>query len=104
MTEVSGGRGGHEPVPADVEEAAREVIGAAIEVHRHLGPGFLESVYEKAMVHEMELRGLTVRKQVPVALQYKGVRIEGQRLDLLVEPGVIVELKAVDCLLPVHEA
>jgi len=95
---------GHAPIPAKVEQAAHEIIGAAIEVHRHLGPGFLESVYERAMVHEMTLRGLTVHQQYPVTLLYKELKIGGQRIDLLVEPGVIVELKAIDCLLPIHEA
>ena len=95
---------GHEPIPAEVDRVGHEIIGAAIEVHRHLGPGFLESVYEKALVHEMRLRGLDVRQQVPVALLYKDLKIEGQRLDLLVDPGVIVEIKTVDRLLPIHQA
>ena len=95
---------GHAPIPAEVEAAGHEIIGAAIEVHRHLGPGFLESVYERAMVHEMALHGLTAHQQFPVTLQSKQLKIAGQRIDLLVEPGVVVELKAVDCLLPVHEA
>ena len=94
----------HEPIPPEVDEASNEIIGAAIEVHRNLGPGFLESVYEKALVYEMRLRGLTARQQVPIALLYKDLRIEGQRLDLMVEPGIIVELKTVDYLLPIHEA
>ena len=94
----------HEPVPPEVDKASNEIIEAAIEVHRHLGPGFIESVYEKSLVHEMRLMGLTVRQQVPIALLYKDLRIEGQRLDLLVEPGVIVELKTVDSILPIHEA
>ncbi len=100
------GPGRHRPVPAEVNQATREIIGAAIEVHRHLGPGFLESVYEKALVYEMRLRCLEVRQQVPVTVTYKGLQITGQRIDLLVEPGVgvIVELKAVDALLPIHEA
>ncbi|MDY7010596.1 MAG: GxxExxY protein [Planctomycetota bacterium] len=91
-------------IPPEVDKASNEIIGAAIEVHRHLAPGFLESVYEKALVHEMRLMGLTVHQQVPIALLYKDLRIEGQRLDLLVEPGVIVELKTVDSILPIHEA
>lgn len=95
---------GHEPVPVGVEDAATRVIGAAIEVHRLLGPGLLESVYEKAFVHECGLRGLTVRNQVPVTIRYKNLAIEGQRLDVYVEPGLIVELKAVEMILSIHEA
>lgn len=91
-------------LPEEIEAAAHEIIGAAIEVHRHLGPGLLESIYEKAMVYEMRLRGLTVREQVIVPVVYKTLVIEAQRLDLLVEPGIVVELKAVDALLPIHEA
>ena len=64
----------------------------------------LESVYERALIHELNLRGLTVQRQVPICIEYKGLEIEGQRLDLLVPPGVIVELKAVDKLIPIHEA
>ena len=94
----------YEPIPEAVELCSREIIGAAIEVHRHLGPGFLESVYERALVHELQLRGLTVDRQVPVTLQYKDLDIDGQRLDLIVQPGVIVEIKAVSALLPVHQA
>ena len=92
------------PIPDEVNEVSRRVIGAAIEVHRHLGPGLLESVYERALVYELGLRGLRVRQQMPVTVAYKDLKIEGQRLDLFVEPGVIVERKAVDRLLPIHEA
>jgi len=91
-----------EPIPAEVETAAREIIGAAIEVHRHLGPGLLESVYERAMVHELQRRGMTVHQQVPIVVIYKDIRIEGQRADLVVEPGVIVELKAVEAFTHIH--
>ncbi|OPX25220.1 MAG: hypothetical protein B1H04_00350 [Planctomycetales bacterium 4484_123] len=90
------GPGRHRPVPAEVNQATREIVGAAIEVHRRLGPGFLESVYEKALAYE-------VRQQVPITVTYKGLHVTGQRTDLLVEPGVI-ELKAVGALLPIHEA
>jgi len=93
----------HDPVPNEVEEAGRQVIGAAIEVHRHLGPGLLESIYEHALVHELVLRGLTVKQQVPITVVYKDLEIPGQRLDLMVEPGIVVELKAIDELSNVHE-
>ena len=94
----------HEPVPAEVERAARQAIGAAIEVHRLLGAGFLESIYERALIHELNLRGLAVRRQVPVSITYKGLEITGQRMDIVLDPGVIVELKAIEALMPVHEA
>ena len=90
-------------MPLAVEAASREIIGAAIEVHRNLGPGFLESVYQRALIHELNLRGLGVRVEVPIVVQYKGLRIEGQRLDVLIDPpGVVIELKAVEKLLPIH--
>ena len=96
------GQFGHSGLPADLEQAATGVIGGAIEVHRHLGPGLLESVYEAALVHELQLRRITVKRQVPVTVEYKGLKIHGQRLDLLVEPGLVVELKAIEAVLPVH--
>jgi GxxExxY protein len=81
------------------------VIGAAIEVHRHLGPGLLESAYEECLAWELIHCGAAVRRQVPLTLEYKGLRLdEVYRLDLLVEECVIVEVKTVDRLLPVHEA
>ena len=94
----------HEPIPSGDEEIGRSVIGAAIEVHRVLGPGFLESVYQKALVHELKLRGLKVATQKKIVIVYKGISIEGQRLDLLVGDRVIVELKAIDTLAPIHQA
>lgn len=79
------------------------IISAAIEVHRELGgPGLLESVYEEALVHELELRQLAVERQVPVAIAYKSTRLATPlRIDLLVERSVVVELKAVEQLSPV---
>lgn len=93
-----------EPIPPEVDAASKVIIGAAIEVHRLLGPGFIESIYRKAMVHEMRLRGLSVQEEVSIGILYKELRIDGQRLDLIVQPGVVVELKAVDRLMRVHEA
>lgn len=85
-------------------EVTETVIGAAIEVHRHLGPGMLESVYEAALAYELVQRGLTVERQKSVPVVYKGLSFdEGFRLDLLVNNQVIVELKCVDALLPIHE-
>ncbi|MDF1552155.1 MAG: GxxExxY protein [Deferrisomatales bacterium] len=83
---------------------AKVVIGAAIEVHRVLGPGFLESVYEEALAHEFGLRGIAFERQAPVAVNYKGHPVGEGRLDLLVGGVLIVELKAVDQLAPIHHA
>lgn len=81
-----------------------EIIGAAIEVHKQLGPGLLESVYEACLFHELKHRGLNVEKQIKLPLLYKGERLNQHfMLDLLIEDNVIVELKAVEELLPVHE-
>ena len=82
-----------------------QAIGAAIEVHRRLGPGLLESVYEEALVLELGFRGLHVARQAEVGLQYKGVALKNLlRLDLLVNDFVVVEVKSVERVLPVHEA
>lgn len=80
------------------------VIGAAIEVHRVLGPGFLESVYEEALAAELELRGVPCIRQKAVAVTYKGRRVGEGKLDLLIGNTLIVELKAVVNLTPLHEA
>ncbi len=92
------------PIPVELDLASNRVIGCAIEVHRHLGPGLLESVYERALIHELHLQGVDAKQQVAVSVRYKDITIQGQRIDLLVEPGIILELKAVDVLLPIHEA
>ena len=75
-------------------ELTKKIINAAIEVHRYLGPGLLESVYEKALCHEFDLQQVNYEKQKPVEVLYKGTRIKGQRVDIIVENEVIVELKA----------
>ncbi len=89
---------------ADVDELARRVIGAAIEVHRHLGPGFLESVYEEALCVELELREIPFERQRPIGVDYKGHSVGQGRLDLLVGDRLLIELKAVDRLAPIHNA
>ena len=82
-----------------------KIIGAAIEVHKKLGPGLLESAYEECLCCEMQLRGIEFKRQVPLSLNYKGVVLDcGYRLDLLVEDKVIVELKSIEGLEPIHEA
>ncbi len=88
----------------EIDRLAHKVIGAAIEVHRLLGPGFLESVYEEALCVELELCGIPFARQVPIALNYKGRSIGECRLDLIVSDSLIVELKAVDGLAPIHSA
>jgi GxxExxY protein len=80
------------------------VIGAALEVHRSLGPGFLESVYQKALCVELALAGIPFETEIPIDIEYKGCKVGEGRLDLLVERSLIVELKAVDTLLPIHKA
>lgn len=86
-------------------ELTDQIISAAIEVHRALGPGLLESVYERCMCHELGLRDIEYVCQLHVPIDYKGVTLDGGlRLDLLVQDTVIVEIKAVDALTSVHEA
>ena len=81
------------------------IIGAAIEVHRALGPGLLESVYEECFCRELAVRGLEFRRQLPVPISHKGVFLDASlRLDLMVESKVVVELKSVEEILPVYEA
>jgi len=86
-------------------EISGKIIGAAIEVHKHLGPGLLESAYEECLCRELDLRGIDFKRQVPLPLNYKGLKLDcGYRLDLLVEDKVIVELKTVEAIAPIHEA
>lgn len=86
-------------------ELSREIIGAAIEVHRHLGPGLLESAYELCLCHELACRKIGFRRQVDVPVLYKGVSLDcGYKIDILVDEKVVLELKAVEAILPVHEA
>ena len=77
------------------EQLINKVIGAAIEVHRHLGPGFLESIYERALCYELQLQGIQFEKQVEILVPYKEISISGQRLDLIIEKFLILELKAI---------
>ena len=90
--------------PRHIDELARATIGAAIEVHRHLGPGFLESIYEQALAVELELRGVPFARQVPIPALYKQRSVGDARIDLLVGGALVVELKAVELVLPIHEA
>lgn len=89
----------------DANKITEQIIGAGIEVHRVLGPGLLESVYEACLCHELKLRGLSFERQRPLPVEYKGIKLEcGYRLDLLVENAVVVEIKAVAAVEPIHEA
>ena len=81
------------------------IVGAAIEVHRRLGPGLLESAYEKCLCRELSLRGMRVQEQVPLPVEYRGLQLDcGYRLDLVVEQSVLIEVKAVCKILPIFRA
>lgn len=86
-------------------ELANQILGAAIEVHKALGPGLLESVYQKCLQHELMLRNIAVETEYPLSVQYKGVQLGcGYRLDFLVENEIVLELKSVERLQGIHEA
>jgi GxxExxY protein len=88
-----------------LNKITENIIGAAIQVHRTLGPGLLESAYMACLVYELRKRGLTAEEQRPVPLVYEEVKLEcGYRMDLLVEQSVVVEVKSVEALAPIHEA
>lgn len=81
-----------------------DIINCAMEVHNYLGPGLLESVYQKALVHELKLRGFNVISEVPIDIEYKGIEVGNElRLDILVNEEIVVELKSVEKVLPVHK-
>jgi GxxExxY protein len=91
--------------PEESRAITEAIIGAAIEVHRTLGPGLLESAYATCLVHELSIRGIAFQKEVDLPISYKGVKLEcGYRLDIVVADQVVVELKAVQEVTPVHEA
>ena len=92
-----------EPIPAATEQIATEVIGAAIEVHRQLGPGFLERIYQEALSLELDSRHVAFERERAIAVHYKGVPIPGQRIDLIVANCVVVELKAAARIDLAHE-
>jgi GxxExxY protein len=94
-----------DPIPPELERIATLVVHAAYLVHKRLGPGLLESIYEVCLVHELQKCGLRVERQVPLPVVYDGIRFqEALRLDILVEGCFVVEVKAVEQLLPVHRA
>jgi GxxExxY protein len=89
----------------DINELSSKIIGAAIEVHKALGPGLLESVYEECLCHELSLRGFSFEQQKLLPVQYKGKQLDcGYRLDLVVEKAIIVELKSCERIEPIHKA
>jgi len=87
-----------------LEQLAHEVIGAAIDVHREIGPGFLESVYQNALYYELGLRNIAYEAQTLAPVTYKGYAVGEGRIDILVEKRLIVELKAVEAFEPIHQA
>ena len=87
------------------DSLTEKVIGCAIEVHRALGPGLLESAYQRCLAHELELKGISFRTEHPVPVEYKGIQLDcGYRIDILVDNRLILELKSVDALTGIHEA
>jgi GxxExxY protein len=98
-------RPGLDPVPWPEQALTGDIIAAAIEVHRTLGPGLLESAYQACLCHELNLRGLDFVQQVELPLTYKDVKLDcGYRIDVIVSNRVVLELKSVHEILPVHEA
>jgi GxxExxY protein len=88
-----------------VNVLTREIIGAAIEVHRHLGPGLLESAYLQCLIRELSLKEIAFKREWPFPVEYKGVRLScSYRLDLLVDDAVVVEIKSVEALTSIHDA
>jgi GxxExxY protein len=91
--------------PGNINEITERVIGASIEVHKQLGPGLLESVYEQCLCHELRLRNISYKRQQDLPIHYKGLALDGgYRTDLVIEEQVIVEIKSVEVILPIHEA
>lgn len=89
----------------NLNELTETIIGAAMEVHRALGPGLLESTYEMCLCHELSIRGIAFERQVPIPVEYKGVKLDcGYRADIVVNGRILVEIKAIDSLLPIHDA
>ena len=87
------------------EELAKQIFLASLEVHKIMGPGLLESVYEMCLLRELQLRNISAECQVTISLQYKGFNLSKEyKIDILVEKQIIIELKSVDSILPVHEA
>jgi GxxExxY protein len=94
-----------QPTSARINQITHEIIGAAIAVHRELGPGLLESAYQECLCQELFLRRIPFERQLPLPLEYRGIRCEcGYRLDLLIAGAVVVEIKSIEAIAPIHEA
>ncbi len=88
-----------------LNELTEAIIGAAMEVHRTVGPGLLESIYEMCLCREFSIRGIPFERQVPIPVEYKGVKLDcGYRADIVVDGTILLEIKAIDSLLPIHDA
>jgi GxxExxY protein len=95
----------HAPIPIRAEAAARLSVDAALQVHKSLGPGLLESAYEHCLAYEISRRGVHVQRQVALPIFYEGEKLDaGYRLDLVVDGAVIIEIKFIDALAPIHDA
>ena len=89
----------------EFDELSNQVIGCALEVHRNLGPGLLESTYEQCLAYEMKVADMRFKLQHPLPVEYKGIKLDcGYRIDVFIEDRIIVELKSVDKILPIHQA
>jgi len=89
----------------EFDKLSNKIIGCALEVHRNLGPGLLESTYEQCFAHEFRLVNIPFKLQHPLPVKYKGIKLDcGYRIDILVDNSIIVELKSVDKILPIHQA
>ena len=89
----------------NLNEVTDAIIGAAMEVHRALGPGLLESTYEMCLCRELSIRGLSFKRQVPIPVEYKGVKLDcGFRADIVVDNTILVEIKAIESLAAIHDA
>jgi len=104
MNRKSWHKPGYASIPKETEHVGKQVLDAAFQVHRSLGPGFVEKMYEEALCVELSARGIGFVRQKPVQVFYRERLIGTHRLDLLVEDAVIIEIKAVENLLPIHEA
>jgi len=105
MTTLTTETPSHRETENEKDPRTAPIIGAAIEVHRHLGPGLLESAYEECLCHELHLRGLSFERQVDLPVSYKGLKFDcGYKIELIVEEQVVLELRAIEKILPVHEA
>ena|SRR5215211_4868618 len=105
MSEVTTEDTEHAEMMKNLNQLTEAIIGAAMEVHRTLGPGLLESTYEMCLCRELSIRGISFERQVPISVEYKGVKLDcGYRADIVVDGTILVEIKAIDSLLRIHDA